>query len=130
MADELDIDAVDPMMELTFRPSSLVCTGTLNTRTRRYVLEAASVLMAEHPPRVTIDISNVDISDVDGANTLAHLQRIARQAGTVLHWEGLESDRLRAILPLRVPAKGSRPSPPRLRVYERPSPAAQQLPTA
>lgn len=130
MADVLDIEAVDPTMNLTLQASSLVCNGALNARTRPYLLEAAQVLFADHPTRVTIDISEVDIEDVDGANTFAHLQRMARQAGTTLHWKGLDSDRLRRIRPLQVPVKRPRSSQVRLHLCGRQGSSARLKPIA
>jgi anti-anti-sigma regulatory factor len=130
VADVLDIEAVEPTMNLTLLASSLVCNGTLNARTRPCLLDAARVLFADRPARVTIDISDVLIEDVDGANTFAHVQRMARQVGTTLHWEGLDSDRLRGILPLRTTVKRSRSSQVRMHLHGRQSPSAKLEPIA
>ena len=108
MADVLDIAAVDPALELTVGTDSLLCRGTLNTSTRSFVLEAAEMLLAHRPPVVTIDISELHVADVDGADTFVHLQRMTREVGVELRWQGLDSDRLRGILPLG-PFPGRRP---------------------
>lgn len=100
MADAVDIAAADPALELTLGRHSLACRGVLNVLTRPFVLEAAEMLLARHPGFVTIDISELSVNDIDGANTFVHLQRMARDAGAELHWHGLQSDRLQGILPL------------------------------
>lgn len=130
MADLPDVDAAGPVLSLTCGASSLVCNGVLNSRTRPLLLEAARALFESHPPHVTIDISDVHIQDVDGANSCALVQRMARQTGTTLHWAGLDSDRLRGILPLRARAKRSRPSPARAHLSGEPRPFAQLPPIA
>lgn len=94
MADACDIAAVEPVLELTIGRTSLECSGTLSTRTRRHVLEAAETLLAGSLA-VTVDVSDLYVADVDGANTFARLQRMAREAGAELHWVGLESGVLR-----------------------------------
>jgi anti-anti-sigma regulatory factor len=118
VADVADIAAVDPALELTLGQHSLVCRGTLDARTRRYVLDAASTLLARHPGFVTVDISELRVADVEGANTFATLKRLAREAGAELRWRGLQSERLQGILPLDpLSARGTaligrgRPSP-------------------
>lgn len=103
MTDREDIAAVAPMLQLTldYMHPSLRCAGTLDARTRGHVLEAAEVLFARRPSRIVIDITDLHIADVDGANALAHLQRMARDARAVLRWQGLDADRLRGLVPLR-----------------------------
>jgi ABC-type transporter Mla MlaB component len=100
VADVADIAAVDPALELTLGQHSLVCRGTLDARTRPYVLDAAATLLARHPGFVNVDISELRVADVDGANTFAKLQRLARDAHAELRWRGLQSGRLQGILPL------------------------------
>lgn len=115
MADIFDIAAVDPELELTIRPTSLRCSGTLSGRTRPYVLEAAATLLAARPPFLTVDMSTVYVADVDGANTFVRLQRMARAAGIDLRWVGMESDRLRGLHPLRASSHDSPEVPPHTR---------------
>ncbi len=80
-----------PVLELTFGPRSLECVGTLDTRTRRHVLEAVEIVLQDGPPSVDIDISGVRVADADGANTLVALQRMVKDAGASLHWRGLDA---------------------------------------
>lgn len=103
MAFEPDIAAVAPVMELTisYLDRSLRCTGTLDGRTRCHLVEAVDELLASEPPFVVIDVGELHVADVDGANALALVQRKVRAAGGRLRWHGLDSDRLRGILPLR-----------------------------
>ncbi|MDA8312035.1 MAG: STAS domain-containing protein [Actinomycetota bacterium] len=86
---------MDPELELTLGQTSLRCTGTLDRRTRPYVLEAAQIVLARRPPSITVDVSKLSVADADAANTLVRLQRMARDAVARLHWVGLEPDRLR-----------------------------------
>lgn len=117
MAYQPDITAVAPALELTLQyiPASLRCTGTLDTRTRCHFVEAVEELLASAPSSVTIHIGELHVGDVDGANTLAHAQRLAREAGIRLRWRGLDSGHLRGILALqhraRRPLEQSRAKP-------------------
>jgi len=123
VADIVDIAAVDPALELTLGDDSLACRGTLSARTRHFVLDAAAVVLARRPVSLTVDISDLHVVDVEGANTFVHLQRLTRDAGVGLEWQGLDSDRLRGILPLgpfRVRRPHHRPVPQRRRVRATP----------
>lgn len=100
-----------PELELTFGylPLSLRCQGTLDARTRHHLVAAVDELLAKGSSRiVVIDISHLHVADVDGANGLSRVQRMVRDAGARLRWEGLESDHLRGILPIQRRAR--RPS--------------------
>ena len=105
--DVREVDAVAPVLELALGPASLECAGTLRGRTRRFVLEVAEQLFAHGASAVTIDVSRLCVADVDGANTFAHLQRMARDAGVVLRWVGLEPGRLQGLRPLGSLPRGS-----------------------
>lgn len=98
-----DVEAVDPVLELTvdYVDRSLRCDGTLDARTRSHVIEAAEDLLARRPSRICIDISSLRITDAEGANALGHIQRMARDAGAVLDWRGLDADRLQGLAPPR-----------------------------
>lgn len=112
MAYQPDIAAVAPSLELTlsYRPgqSMLRCVGTLDTRTRRHVLEAAEELLATAPSSVTVDVEDLHVDDVDGANALTQVQRMMREAGVRLQWRGLDAEHLRGVAPLCFRAKQSR----------------------
>lgn len=111
MAHETDIAAVAPTLELTldYELTSLRCAGTLDTRTRHHVIDAVDELIAGEPGGIVIDVAGLYVADVDGANTLAEVQRMVRDAGCRLRWQGLDSDHLRGILPLRYQVRRSRP---------------------
>jgi anti-anti-sigma regulatory factor len=106
-----DIAAVAPTLELTldYAEVSLRCAGTLDTRTRGHVVDAVDELLAGEPASIVIDVADLYVADIDGANTLATVQRMVRDAGIRLRWQGLDSDHLRGILPLRYRARRSRP---------------------
>jgi anti-anti-sigma regulatory factor len=116
MAYEPDIAAVAPTLQLTidYADGSLRCAGTLDARTRRHIVEAVDELLAAGPAFIVIDVGELHVADVDGANALANVQRTVREAGVRLRWQGLDSDHLRGILPLRYRAKRP-PSQPSLR---------------
>lgn len=119
MQDVRDVDVVTPALELTLGPRSLECAGTLRGRTRHYVLEAAEQLFASSASGVTIDVARLCVADVDGANTFAHLQRMARHAGIELSWVGLEPGRLRGLRPLGSLPPGSQTRATQPQRYER-----------
>jgi anti-anti-sigma regulatory factor len=120
VADACGITAIDPALELTLVPTSLRCTGMLSTRIRGHVMEVAEMLLERRPPTVTIDVSGVYVADVDGADAFARLQKTARETGVELRWVGLESDRLRGLHPLGLPARMSQEDPvPPQRCVER-----------
>ena len=98
-------DAASLELKPSYVATSLHCSGTLDAGTRHDVVEAVAALLAGEPSTITIDIGELHVADVDGANALAHVQKMARDAGTSLQWEGLDSDHLRGILPLRFRAK-------------------------
>lgn len=109
-----DIAAVGPALELTldYPERTLRCSGTLDGRARRHLVEAVGELLVGGPPGITIDVAQLTVADVDGANALAHVQRLVREAGARLRWQGLDSDQFRGILPLRYRARRPRrPSP-------------------
>ena len=114
-----DIDDVTPVLELSLGPASLECAGTLRGRTRHYVLEAAELLFSGGAVAVTIDVAGLSVADVDGANTFAYLQRMARHAGVELRWVGLEPGRLRGLRPLGSLPRGSQGQAARLQCDER-----------
>lgn len=120
MTDSPDIAAVDPDLELTLRPTSLRCAGTLSGRTLPYLLEAAATLLEAQPPLLTVDMSRVYVADVDGANTFVRLQRMARGAGVELRWVGLEPDRVRGLHPLRSAGQHPQAEP----LHTRPGPGS------
>lgn len=107
MAYEPDIAAVAPTLELTldFVEGSLRCAGTLDARARRQVVEAVSELLAHAPTCVTVDVSALYVADVDAADILAGVQKMARDARVRLRWDGLDSEHLRGILPVRYRAR-------------------------
>ncbi len=92
MAVRTDIEVMDPVLELTIRPRSLTCTGTLNRLTCRHVLEAVDTILLGKPPRVSIDVSGVRITDVDGGNALVAVEEMVQQAGARLQWIGTTDD--------------------------------------
>ncbi len=98
MADLTDIADIDPVLELTFGPFSLECAGTLNFSTRRHVLEAVEVILDGRPSSIGIDVSGLEVADTDGANALVVMQRMVREAGVSLRWQGLDAHVL-AVLP-------------------------------
>ena len=98
MGDRRDIAEIDPVLELTFGPCTLECAGTLNSMTRRHVLEAVEVMLDGKPASVRIDVARLRVTDTDGANALLAAQRKIRGAGVRLRWQGLEDARLRAVL--------------------------------
>ena len=110
MAYEPDIAAVGPALELTldYPGKKLRCTGTLDSRTLRHLVEAVGELLVGAPSSITIDVAHLTVADVDGANTFARVQRMVREAGVWLRWQGLDSDQLRGILPLRYRARRPR----------------------
>jgi ABC-type transporter Mla MlaB component len=110
---ERDIGGVAPALVLTIdvAKGSLRCTGTLDRRTRHHVEEAVGELLVEMPSRIAIDVAHLTVADVDAANALAHVQRMVRGAGVRLRWQGLDSDHLRGILPLRFRARRPRWQP-------------------
>lgn len=122
MTHRRDVDAMTPALELTidYVVPSLQCAGTLDSRTGRHVIEAVEELLAaERPSRMTIDISELRVDDVNGANVLLRVQRTVEGAGVALRWQGLGSDHLSGILPLgclarRSPAKRSTRAAPRV----------------
>jgi|GEM_PF-6924400 len=91
MADRMDIAEIDPELELTIGPCTLECAGTLNARTRGYVLEALEVVLQSEPPSVDINISDLRVADADGATALIAVERIVREAGVKVHWRGLDA---------------------------------------
>jgi anti-anti-sigma regulatory factor len=97
VAYDADIAAVAPVLELTldYVPASLRCAGTLDVRTRRHVLEAIAELLAGKPSEVTIDVEDLHVTDTDGANAFAYMQRMVREAGVILQWNGLDAGHLR-----------------------------------
>lgn len=97
MADRTDIAEVDPVLELTFGPSSLACAGTLDISTSRHVLEAVEFVLGGKPHSIGIDVSGLHVADADGANALVVMQRMAREAGVELHWRGLDENVLTAL---------------------------------
>lgn len=107
-----DVDAMAPTLQLAlnYPKRELRCIGTLDSRTRRHVVEAVGELLVDVPPSITIDVARLTVADVDGANTFAHVQRMVREAGVRLRWEGLDSDHLRGIVPLRFRARRPRQS--------------------
>lgn len=107
MALQSDIAAVGPALELSldYVQASLRCVGTLDTLTRRHLFEAVDELLMDVPARITIDVTDLQVADVDGANALANVQRMVRDAGSRLRWMGLDSDHLRGVLPLRYRAR-------------------------
>lgn len=104
VADARDIAAVDPPLEL---PTSLQCSGTLSGRTWPQVLKATKTLLARWPPTVTIDVSDLYVADVDGANTFARLQRMGRKEEVELRRVGLEFGLPRGPRPWGLPTRGS-----------------------
>jgi ABC-type transporter Mla MlaB component len=104
-----DEAGAEPLLELIVGSGSLSCAGVLNRRNRHRVLDAVSLLLHDATPQVVVDISQLRIEDVDGANALAHVQRAARVAGATLSWRGLDSNRLKGILPLQVRSRRHRP---------------------
>lgn len=108
-----DVDAMTPTLELTldYAKRKLRCTGTLDRRTRRHVVEAVGELLAVTPSSITVDVAHLAVADVDGANAFAHVQRMVREAGVRLRWQGLDSDHLRGIVPLRYRARRPRHQP-------------------
>lgn len=101
MADPtLDLGAV-PTLELTidYVAPSLTCAGTIDAQTRHHVLEAVEELLDRRPPRMTVDVSAVDVGDRAGAVTFGAVQRRAREAGTRLDWVGPEPGRLADVVP-------------------------------
>lgn len=107
MAHEPDIAAVAPALELTLdHPGkTLRCAGTLDGRTQRHVMEAVGELLVGPATGLTVDVACLTVADVDGANTFARIQRMAQEAGVRVRWQGLDSEQLRGILPLRSPAR-------------------------
>lgn len=98
MANRTDIAEIDPVLELTFGSCFLECTGTLNFSTRRHMLEAVEVVLDGRPSCIDIDVSGLHVSDTDGANALAVMQRMVCQAGVSLRWQGLDEQVL-GVLP-------------------------------
>lgn len=117
MGNDPDVAEVAADLVLTLdpvaRPASLHCAGTLDTRTRQYVLKAVRELLACSPASVRIDVSELRVADSTGANTLAHVQRMVRQHGATIHWRGLDADHLRGDFSLSYRARrhlaGGRP---------------------
>jgi ABC-type transporter Mla MlaB component len=87
------------------------CAGTLDRATRHRVVEAVGELLKAGPACVVVDVGELHVADVDGANALAAVQRSVRAAGVKLRWQGLDSGHLRGILPLRFRARRPRPVP-------------------
>lgn len=110
MSYQPDVDAMAPTLELTldYPRGVLRCTGTLDSRTRRHVVGAVNELLAGTPPSITIDVGDLTVAEVDGADAFAHVQQLVRDAGVRLRWLGLDSDHLRGILPLRYRARRPR----------------------
>lgn len=111
MADEPDVSGSEPAAGLTVDCDRgvLRCAGTLDSRTRRQVVDALDELLATRPAFIVVDVGELHVADVDGANTLAAVQRSAREAGVRLRWQGLDSGQLRGLLPLRFRARRPRP---------------------
>lgn len=105
-----DVDAMSPTMQLTLNYSKreLRCTGVLDSTTRRHVVEAADELLMGMPLSITIDVTHLTVTEADGANVLAHVQKMARDAGVRLRWRGLDSDHSGSIVPLRFRARRPR----------------------
>jgi anti-anti-sigma regulatory factor len=89
MEDRTDNAGIDPVLELTIGPSSLECSRTLSTVTRRHMLEALELVLDGKPRGMGIDVSGLRVVDVDGANALVAMQRMVRKAGLKLSWRGL-----------------------------------------
>lgn len=81
------------MLELTIRftseAPSLRCTGTLDARTRDHVLDALAELLRSSPSTVVIDVTDLQVADLEAADVLAEVQFRGRQAGASLQWQGL-----------------------------------------
>jgi anti-anti-sigma regulatory factor len=97
MGDRRDIAEIDPVLELTLGPNSLVCTGCLNTLTRRHVLEALEVLLDSTPQNVDINVSGLHVADADGAHALVIMQNMVGDAGASLRWRGLNAEHVLAL---------------------------------
>lgn len=98
---DVDTAPAEPLLELTMLPGSLACAGVLSRRTRRHVLEAVQLILEGETSTLVVDVSELQIADVDGANALAHVQRMVREAGAALCWRGLDSSHLRGLRPLQ-----------------------------
>ena len=98
MADTSDIHEIDPVLELMLSPCSLECSGTLNVETRHHVLEAVEMVLDGKPLSLDIDVSRLLVADTDGANALVAVQRMVREAGVTLLWQGLDAEKMRAVL--------------------------------
>jgi hypothetical protein len=101
MVTAADASAAGPLLELTFCHGWLGCAGALNRWNRHYLRDAVDLVLQAKPPSLVVDISGLQIGDVDGANALAHVQRAARDAATTLSWRGLDANRLKVTLRLR-----------------------------
>ena len=101
---------VDDIADDVTRPTSLCCRGILDARTRRHVLDEVQTLLAHRPSRVCIDVRELVLADVEGARTLTQVQRLVRDAGAILSWDGLDADRIRGLIS-RGPVERSAPTP-------------------
>lgn len=101
-----DIEPMDPTLQLWLDEDGFVasmgCEGALDMRTRRAFLAAASTALARHPSTLRVDATCLCVKDVDGANALTCLERMAREAKADLAWTGLDHHHV-----VRCPSKPS-----------------------
>ena len=100
---QYDVDFMEPALALWLDAvddiASMRCQGTLDTRTRRAFLAAVTTVLATHPRFLRIDVTCLNVEDVDGANALTLVPRMAREATAALVWTGLDARRLGCWLP-------------------------------
>lgn len=121
-----DVEAVSPALVLTLdlpvSPTSLQCVGTLDSRTRHHLMAVVEWMLRPAPASVTINVEKLRLADAAAADALTEVQRMVREAGTVLRWHGVRADHLRS-----VPTLGYRPGAGRAS-RENPVPLAEWLP--
>lgn len=77
------------------RPTALRCVGRLDRRTRHRLIAAVEEMLRGEPGAITIDVEKLRLMDGDAANALTQVQRMVRQSGVLLRWQGLRPDHLR-----------------------------------
>ena len=89
-------DSMDPVLEIWVDGDRPVVTirlvGILDRTTRDRLLSVMDELVTEGIESFVMDMGEAEIFDASGAAALARLQRLVREAGRTLLWEGVDFD--------------------------------------
>jgi anti-anti-sigma regulatory factor len=90
-------DSMDPVLEIWVDGDRPVVTirlvGILDRTTRDRLLSVMDELVTEGIESFVMDMGEAEIFGASGAAALALLQRLVREAGRTLLWEGVDFDK-------------------------------------